>query len=65
MFIDKSMTSKVITISKDAGLDEAKKRMEDNNIRHLPVVEEDNTLIGIITDRDIRSALPSVFSTYA
>ncbi|MDP3286119.1 MAG: CBS domain-containing protein, partial [Desulfobacterales bacterium] len=28
-------------------------------IRHLPVVEEDNRLIGIITDRDIRSALPS------
>ncbi len=63
MFIDKSMTSKVITISRDAGLDEARKRMEENNIRHLPVVEEDNTLIGIITDRDIRSALPSVFST--
>jgi len=63
MFIDKSMTSKVITINRDAGLDEARKRMEDNNIRHLPVVEEDNTLIGIITDRDIRSALPSVFST--
>jgi acetoin utilization protein AcuB len=62
VFIDKSMTRKVITISKDAGLDEAKRKMEDNNIRHLPVVEEDSTLIGIITDRDIRSALPSVFS---
>lgn len=63
MFIDKSMTRKVITSSKDAGLLEAKRKMEDNNIRHLPVVEEDNTLIGIITDRDIRSALPSIFST--
>ena len=63
MFIDKSMTRKVITIRRDDGLDEARKKMEDNNIRHLPVVEEDNTLIGIITDRDIRSALPSVFST--
>lgn len=63
MFIDKSMTRKVITIHKDAGLAEAKKKMEDNNIRHLPVVEEDSTVIGILTDRDIRSALPSVFST--
>ncbi|HMK60533.1 MAG TPA: CBS and ACT domain-containing protein [Dissulfurispiraceae bacterium] len=63
MFIDKSMTRKVITISKDAGLDDAKRKMDENNIRHLPVVEADNTLIGIITDRDIRSALPSVFST--
>ena len=62
MFIDKSMTKKVITIRRGDSLSEAKKKMEDNNIRHLPVVEEDNTLVGIITDRDMRSALPSVFS---
>ena len=28
VFIDKSVTRKVITIHKDAGLDEAKKKME-------------------------------------
>ncbi len=33
--------------------------MEENRIRHLPVVEKDNRLIGIVTDRDIRRALPS------
>ncbi|HMK56933.1 MAG TPA: CBS and ACT domain-containing protein [Dissulfurispiraceae bacterium] len=63
MFIDKSMTREVVTIGTNAGLDEAKRKMDENNIRHLPVVEADNTLVGIITDRDIRSALPSVFST--
>ena len=35
--------------------------MKDHHIRHLPVVEEDRTLIGMVTDRDIRSAMPSVF----
>jgi acetoin utilization protein AcuB len=63
MFIDKSMTKKVITIGSDAGLAEARDMMEKNHIRHLPVVKKDNTLIGIITDRDIRSALPSVFAS--
>ena len=63
MFIDKSMTRRVITIRPEAGLLEARGKMDENAIRHLPVVDEDNTLIGIITDRDMRSALPSVFST--
>jgi len=58
MFVGKSMTTKVITISKNADIFEAQKKMAEHNIRHLPVVEEDNTLIGIVTDRDIRSALP-------
>ena len=63
MFIDKSMTRRVITIGPDAGVLEARRKMEENGIRHLPVVDEYNKVIGIISDRDIRSALPSVFST--
>lgn len=63
MFIDKSMTRRVITIGPDAGVLEARGKMEENGIRHLPVVDEYNRVIGMITDRDIRSALPSVFST--
>ncbi|MBW2409406.1 MAG: CBS domain-containing protein [Deltaproteobacteria bacterium] len=58
MFVSKSMTRKVITINKAAGIFEAQEKMADNRIRHLPVVDEDNHLIGIVTDRDIRSALP-------
>lgn len=60
MFVNRSMTTKVITIKKDTKIFEAKKLMEENKIRHLPVVEDDGTLAGIITDRDIRSAMPSI-----
>jgi acetoin utilization protein AcuB len=63
MFIDKSMTRDVITIRPEATLLDARARMDENHIRHLPVVREDNTVIGIITDCDLRSALPSVYST--
>jgi acetoin utilization protein AcuB len=62
MFVSQSMTKKVITIEKDTNIFEAKAEMAEHRIRHLPVVDKDNRLIGIVTDRDIRSALPSIVS---
>jgi len=58
MFVSRSMVSKVITIDKDASVFEAQEKMAANGIRHLPVVDDDNRLTGIVTDRDIRSAMP-------
>ncbi|GBC62832.1 CBS domain-containing protein [Desulfonema ishimotonii] len=60
MFIDKSMTRRVVTISRDTSLLDAKALMDEHHIRHLPVIEADGTLAGIVTDRDIRSATPSI-----
>ena len=60
MFISKSMTQKVITINKEADIFEAKDKMAEYRIRHLPVVTKDYRLIGIVSDRDIRSAMPSI-----
>jgi acetoin utilization protein AcuB len=59
MFISKVMTRNVITIDKDADIFIAQEKLFKHRIRHLPVVEKNNLLIGIVTDRDIRSALPS------
>jgi acetoin utilization protein AcuB len=59
MFIDQSMIRKVITIDPEAGIDEAKEMMRRYRIHSLPVVSADRTLIGIVTDRDVRSAWPS------
>jgi len=53
------MTRKVITIDENTDILEAKKKMAEHRIRHLPVVTKDNRLCGIVTDRDIRSAMPS------
>lgn len=64
MFIDKSMTRDVITTDPEAGIFEARDLMAKSKIRHLPVVLEDNTVVGILTDRDIRSALPSSFLSH-
>ena len=59
MFISKVMTRNVVTIDKDADISQAQEKMSKHLFRHLPVVDENNRLIGIVTDRDIRSVLPS------
>ncbi len=46
------MTTKVITISPDAPLEEAARIMVDNSIGGLPVVKE-KRLVGIITETDV------------
>lgn len=58
MFVSNSMVKKVITIDKEASVFDAQEIMSENKIRHLPVVDSQNRLIGIVTDRDIRSATP-------
>ncbi|MFP4308288.1 MAG: CBS domain-containing protein [Desulfococcaceae bacterium] len=60
MFVDNSMTRQVITIRPETGMLEARSLMDANRIRHLPVVDADDRLVGIVSDRDIRSAMPSL-----
>ena len=62
MFVSNSMTRTVVTITPDTDILSAKKLLEQHHIRHLPVTRKNHRLIGIVTDRDIRSALPSVLS---
>ncbi|MEJ2097010.1 MAG: CBS domain-containing protein [Deltaproteobacteria bacterium] len=58
MFVSRSMTPEVITVDQEASIFDAHELMAKNIIRHLPIVDSENRLIGIVTDRDIRSALP-------
>ena len=61
MFVSRSMTRKVITVDQEAGIIDAQELMAENKIRHLPIIDKNQQLIGIVTDRDIRSALPYRF----
>lgn len=55
------ITRKVITIGPESGIDAARALMLEHRIRHLPVVDPDGRLLGILSDRDIRSATPFRF----
>jgi acetoin utilization protein AcuB len=48
-----------VTISAEASFYEARNLIHEKGIRHLPVVDKNNSLVGIVTDRDIREAAPS------
>jgi acetoin utilization protein AcuB len=61
MFISRFMTKDVVTLGRESDIAEAKQLMDRYRIRHLPVTRPDKTLIGIVTDRNIRSAMPSKF----
>ena len=51
------MTSPALTIKPDMNIAEAVKMMEEKRIRRLTVVDEKNTLIGILTRADILKAV--------
>ncbi len=51
---DSGMIYDPITITKDATVGDALKLMRENRIGGIPVVDEENHLIGIITNRDLR-----------
>ncbi|WES95990.1 IMP dehydrogenase [Chryseobacterium arthrosphaerae] len=51
---ENGMISDPVTLSKDHTLGEAKEMMSRYKISGLPVVDADNVLIGIITNRDVK-----------
>jgi acetoin utilization protein AcuB len=57
------MTTDPITITQDTSVMKASQIMRENNIRHLPVLDEDSKLVGIVSDRDLKEASPSKATT--
>lgn len=62
MQISDVMTRSVITALPGMSLALAQRLMDEHRIRHLPVVQE-GQLAGLVSDRDIRQALPSPTTT--
>jgi acetoin utilization protein AcuB len=61
MFVSNYMSKPVITVRPETPLAEVRELLQGRSFRHLPVVDEEKVLVGIVTDRDLRSALPSAF----
>lgn len=53
MSVQSIMTKTVVSASPDATVREAIQLIDDNDIRHLPIVEN-GRLVGIVSDRDLR-----------
>jgi acetoin utilization protein AcuB len=53
MSVQSIMTKTVVSASPDVTVREAIELIDDNDIRHLPIVEH-GRLVGIVSDRDMR-----------
>lgn len=61
MLVGDWMTEEVFTILPGAPVFEAMEMMRDAGIRQIPVVEPSGLVAGIVSDRDVRDAMPSKF----
>ena len=51
--LNKIITKKVITTSNNESIDVAARKMKSNEISALPVVDENNKVVGIITSEEM------------
>ncbi len=60
MIVEEIMRTEVVTLTENDSIAKAIKLMNEKKIRHLPIIDENQRLIGLVTDRDIRDATPSI-----
>jgi len=59
MFVTEMMKTDLVAVNPETKLSEARSLMMEGDFRHLPVVDAEGKLVGIVTDRDMRDAHPS------
>ncbi|TFJ92572.1 acetoin utilization AcuB family protein [Lentibacillus salicampi] len=64
MLVEEIMKKEVITLPPTATIADALQLLQENPIRHIPIVDNENQVIGIISDRDVRDATPSIFDEH-
>ncbi|MBL4846525.1 MAG: CBS domain-containing protein [Planctomycetes bacterium] len=53
------MTPEVHTLQLNQKLIDAIKFLHDHKVRHIPIVDSEGALVGVLTDRDVKRATPS------
>ncbi len=54
------MTTDLLTVNRHTGIYDAIKILVENNITGLPVVNDDMTLVGVITEKDVLKLLYNI-----
>ncbi len=58
------MTTDLVTIAPDATLHQAHEVMREHNIRHIPVVGEDQQLLGMLTQKVMIAQVMKIISVF-
>ena len=65
--VDEISTRQVITVRADANVGEAAKAMNKHGIRHVVVIDEQDTLVGVVSMRDLvgeRATLNAILQSH-
>ena len=63
MYVGRKMTTRIVTVTPETTIVKARDLLREHNIKQVPVVNKQGQLVGILTDRDIRSAWASPATT--
>ncbi|MGB2865956.1 MAG: CBS domain-containing protein [Sedimentisphaerales bacterium] len=58
--VKETMTEQVVCLGTDNNMAAAMEAMKNGKFRHVPIVDEEGTLVGILSDRDVLRYLPFV-----
>jgi|SRR5699024_6244748 len=61
MLVEEIMNKDVVTLSPESTILEALKHVQNDQVHHFPVLDKDKQVVGIVSDREIRDASPSIF----
>lgn len=61
MLVEHIMETNVITLPPTATIEQALQLLKEHKIRHIPIIDNERRVIGIVSDRDVRDASPSIF----
>ncbi|SES17544.1 acetoin utilization AcuB family protein [Salisediminibacterium halotolerans] len=61
MNVSDIMIRNIFTAEPDMAIGDALELMKKKHFRHMPVTDSSGTMIGIISDRDLKEASPSIF----
>ena len=59
MIVEEIMSTQVTSLTEHATVNDAVRIMRENKIRHLPIVNDNLEVVGLVTGHDIKNALPS------
>lgn len=63
MYVDRIMSRNVVTAKREMKLAHLANLMREKSLRHIPVVDGDGALVGLISYRDVQRAAPSTITT--
>ena len=59
MLVEEIMNISVPTLTPTHTINDALKLLKEKRIRHIPIVNSEKEIVGVVTDRDLKEATPS------